>query len=61
MFGYYIEVTRANLHLLPEGMYERKQTFGIIDISYLITLKSINSIIGYLFRIVFSNFKFRYS
>lgn len=26
VFGYYIEVTRANLHLLPEGMYERKQT-----------------------------------
>ncbi len=26
VFGYYIEVTKANLHLLPEGMYERKQT-----------------------------------
>ncbi|KKI92667.1 DNA mismatch repair protein MutS [Bacillus sp. SA1-12] len=26
VFGYYIEVTRANLHLLKEGMYERKQT-----------------------------------
>lgn len=26
VFGYYIEVTRANLHLLPEGKYERKQT-----------------------------------
>jgi DNA mismatch repair protein MutS len=26
VFGYYIEVTRANLHLLQEGMYERKQT-----------------------------------
>jgi DNA mismatch repair protein MutS len=26
VFGYYIEVTRANLHLLPEGRYERKQT-----------------------------------
>ncbi|WP_187373214.1 DNA mismatch repair protein MutS [Bacillus rubiinfantis] len=26
VFGYYIEVTRANLHLLKEGRYERKQT-----------------------------------
>lgn len=26
VFGYYIEVTKANLHLLPEGKYERKQT-----------------------------------
>ncbi|MFD2628464.1 DNA mismatch repair protein MutS [Oceanobacillus kapialis] len=26
VFGYYIEVTRANLHLLPENRYERKQT-----------------------------------
>ncbi|MCT2534604.1 DNA mismatch repair protein MutS [Aquibacillus koreensis] len=26
VFGYYIEVTRANIHLLPEGKYERKQT-----------------------------------
>ncbi|OAS83249.1 DNA mismatch repair protein MutS [Metabacillus litoralis] len=26
VFGYYIEVTRANLHLLQEGVYERKQT-----------------------------------
>lgn len=26
VFGYYIEVTKANLHLLPEGRYERKQT-----------------------------------
>ncbi|MED4463012.1 DNA mismatch repair protein MutS [Metabacillus fastidiosus] len=26
VFGYYIEVTRANLHLLAEGQYERKQT-----------------------------------
>ncbi|HEU5141321.1 MAG TPA: DNA mismatch repair protein MutS [Bacillales bacterium] len=26
VFGYYIEVTRANLSLLPEGRYERKQT-----------------------------------
>ncbi|WP_227935888.1 DNA mismatch repair protein MutS [Alkalihalobacillus deserti] len=26
VFGYYIEVTRANLHLLPEGRYDRKQT-----------------------------------
>jgi DNA mismatch repair protein MutS len=28
VFGYYIEVTRANLHLLQEGMYERKQTLS---------------------------------
>ncbi|PLT34130.1 DNA mismatch repair protein MutS [Bacillus sp. V5-8f] len=26
VFGYYIEVTRANIHLLEEGRYERKQT-----------------------------------
>lgn len=26
VFGYYIEVTRANLHLLEDGLYERKQT-----------------------------------
>ncbi|WP_175073152.1 DNA mismatch repair protein MutS [Terribacillus sp. AE2B 122] len=28
VFGYYIEVTRANLQLLPEGKYERKQTLS---------------------------------
>ncbi|MGV3488329.1 MAG: DNA mismatch repair protein MutS [Tuberibacillus sp.] len=28
VFGYYIEVTRANLRLLPEGRYERKQTLA---------------------------------
>ncbi|KIY22982.1 DNA mismatch repair protein MutS [Mesobacillus subterraneus] len=28
VFGYYIEVTRANLHLLQEGRYERKQTLS---------------------------------
>lgn len=28
VFGYYIEVTRANLHLLTEGRYERKQTLA---------------------------------
>ncbi|WP_226528353.1 DNA mismatch repair protein MutS [Metabacillus niabensis] len=28
VFGYYIEVTRANLHLLEEGQYERKQTLS---------------------------------
>lgn len=26
VFGYYIEVTHANKHLIPEGRYERKQT-----------------------------------
>jgi DNA mismatch repair protein MutS len=26
VFGYYIEVTKANLHLLKDGQYERKQT-----------------------------------
>lgn len=26
VFGYYIEVTKANLHLIPDGRYERKQT-----------------------------------
>lgn len=28
VFGYYLEVTKANLHLLPEGRYERKQTLA---------------------------------
>lgn len=28
VFGYYIEVTKANLHLLKEGQYERKQTLA---------------------------------
>ncbi|WP_248925551.1 DNA mismatch repair protein MutS [Paenibacillus hamazuiensis] len=28
VFGYYIEVTRANLGSLPEGRYERKQTLA---------------------------------
>ncbi len=28
VFGYYIEVTKANLHLLEEGRYERKQTLS---------------------------------
>ncbi|MBS4217664.1 DNA mismatch repair protein MutS [Bacillus sp. FJAT-49711] len=28
IFGYYIEVTRANVHLLEEGRYERKQTLA---------------------------------
>ncbi|MFC4077935.1 DNA mismatch repair protein MutS [Salinithrix halophila] len=28
VFGYYIEVTRANLKLLPEGRYQRKQTLA---------------------------------
>ena len=26
VFGYYIEITHANTHLIPEGRYERKQT-----------------------------------
>lgn len=28
VFGYFIEVTRANVHLLQEGQYERKQTLA---------------------------------
>lgn len=28
VFGYYIEVTKANLGLLPDGRYERKQTLA---------------------------------
>ncbi|MED2973243.1 DNA mismatch repair protein MutS [Fictibacillus sp. B-59209] len=28
IFGYYIEVTRSNLSLIPEGRYERKQTLA---------------------------------
>src|SRR5690625_4293973 len=26
VFGYYIEITHANTHLIPEGRYERRQT-----------------------------------
>src|SRR5699024_10371833 len=26
VFGYYIEITYANTHLIPEGRYEHKQT-----------------------------------
>ncbi|GGC97604.1 DNA mismatch repair protein MutS [Pontibacillus salipaludis] len=28
VFGYYLEVTKANIHLLPDGRYERKQTLA---------------------------------
>ncbi len=28
VFGYYIEVTKSNLHLVPEGRYHRKQTLA---------------------------------
>ncbi len=28
VFGYYIEVSRANAKLLPEGRYEREQTLA---------------------------------
>ncbi|RLL45392.1 DNA mismatch repair protein MutS [Oceanobacillus piezotolerans] len=28
VFGYYIEITKSNLHLIPEGRYERKQTLA---------------------------------
>ncbi|WP_458413825.1 DNA mismatch repair protein MutS [Schinkia sp. CFF1] len=28
VFGYYIEVTKSNIHLLPEGRFERKQTLA---------------------------------
>ena len=28
VFGYYIEVTKSNLHLLEDGRYERKQTLA---------------------------------
>lgn len=28
VFGYYIEITRANIPLIPEGRYERKQTLA---------------------------------
>ena len=28
VFGYYLEVTKANLHLLPAGRYQRKQTLA---------------------------------
>ena len=32
VFGYYIEVTRANLHHLEEGRYERKQTLQMLSV-----------------------------
>ncbi len=28
VFGYYLEVSKANIHMLPEGRYERKQTLA---------------------------------
>jgi DNA mismatch repair protein MutS len=28
VFGYFIEVTKSNLHLVPEGRYQRKQTLA---------------------------------
>lgn len=31
VFGYYIEVTRANLAMVPEGRYERKQTLAAAE------------------------------
>jgi len=31
VFGYYIEVTRANLSMVPEGRYERKQTMAAAE------------------------------
>ncbi|TLS53219.1 DNA mismatch repair protein MutS [Paenibacillus antri] len=31
VFGYYIEVTRANLGMVPEGRYERKQTLAAAE------------------------------
>jgi len=31
VFGYYIEVTRANLSMVPEGRYERKQTLAAAE------------------------------
>jgi DNA mismatch repair protein MutS len=31
VFGYYIEVSRANLALVPEGRYERKQTLAAAE------------------------------
>lgn len=31
VFGYYIEVSRSNLHLVPEGRYERKQTLAAAE------------------------------
>ncbi len=31
VFGYYIEVTKANLHMVPEGRYERKQTLAAAE------------------------------
>lgn len=31
VFGYYIEVTKANLSMVPEGRYERKQTLAAAE------------------------------
>lgn len=46
VFGYYIEVTKANLHLLPkDGSYERKQTLANAERFITPELKEKESII----------------
>ena len=45
VFGYYIEVTKANIHLLPEGRYERKQTLANAERYITPELKEKESII----------------
>lgn len=45
IFGYYIEVTRSNLHLLTEGQYERKQTLANAERFITLELKEKETLI----------------
>ncbi len=45
VFGYYIEVSKANIHLLPEGLYDRKQTLANAERYITPELKEKESII----------------
>ncbi|WP_102346862.1 DNA mismatch repair protein MutS [Bacillus sp. Marseille-P3661] len=45
IFGYYIEITKANLQQLPEGRYERKQTLANAERFITPELKETESII----------------
>ena len=45
IFGYYIEITRANLHLLKDDQYERKQTLSNAERFIIPELKEKESLI----------------
>lgn len=45
VFGYYIEVTKANLALLPDGRYERKQTLANAERFVTLELKEKEALI----------------